>query len=1328
MSKALVIKRPILLWLLVCTIVLTASASNEFRFRHFDTNDGLPAPTVRAITQDQRGFLWFGTDNGLCRYDGVSMVRCHFNDENLEQFVSFLHDTDGFLWIGTAQGIYLYNHANGHYTRFAAKTSTGRGITSEVLRIASDKESNVWVATLSEGVFRYSPKTHRLDNYPMQEIGGKVGCVMIDNSNQVWAITGWGQPALWRYNKAKNNFAPANLQGATHIDLQGMALLQTSNGTIWVGTWDSGLIRLDANQTVTPIGGFRPQHIHSLAEYAPHQILVGSDDGLSVYDMNTGAWRTFSEDETNPFSISSRFVYPIMKDREGGLWIGTFYGGINYVAPNINKFAAFATSRLHNSVGGKVINRFCEDAHGNIWIASDDGGLSQYSPETNAFKVFTPLNSGLSYHNVHALCADGNFLWIGTYTGGINKLDLQTGAYKHYSLPDNTKGNSSCYSIFKDRQGRIWAASMEDFFAYDTKNDCFKLIKRLGTLTIDIDQDAKGNLWLATQGKGLHCFTPSNGKWKTFRQGKEASTLASDQVNALLIDTNGRLFVATQKGLCQYNPTQNNFQRLDIGFDNIEVNDLVEENNAYWLATNQGIVRYCKGEVSRCYNQYDGLQSDQTLPNAMLKASDGRIYVGTQNGFNAFSPYEVTLNETPPTVCLTTFEVTNKPKDEISNIPTDLTIEQTNCIELPHDANSIVINFASLSFCAPGKNRFRYRLDGLDNDWTEASSRTYAPYTNLSPGTYTFRVKGTNNDGVWSEKEATLTIIIRPPFYLSLPMKVVYFLLIAGLVAAVIRFIHKRAKKKHQMEMDNLRTSKEKEMREAKIQFFTMIAHEIRTPVSLIIGPLENIMKSPHTIPTVIRKDMDMIDRNAHRLLYLVNQLLDFRKVQTNSFVTKFKQQSVAQLLQAVSERFEPTFQQKGISFTVNYPDDRFTATLDAEAITKVVSNLLTNATKYARDKVELSCRVDNANQQFSLIVADNGMGVRPEDQKRIFQPFFQAADNKPGTGIGLSIVKSIVEQHHGDVAVESTWGKGSTFTVTLPIQQPDIALDTLADDHQISDVNVERPATECVKQASADKRPTMLIVEDNEDMSAFIAANFESNYNILTAADGQEALETLNQQEVTLILSDWMMPRMDGVTLCRHVRSNANISHIPFILLTAKTDDDSKAQGMECGADIYLEKPFSLQVLKSSIANMIELRRMLREKFSGQPLEPITHIASNPLDSKLLSQMQQIIEENMDNENLNVNFIAEQLHISRSTLFAKIKTLADITPSEMIQMIRLKAAAKMLANNDAQVTEVCYKVGFSSPSYFSKCFQKQFGIKPSDMKNTQKQHFDKTQ
>lgn len=1310
----------------IIPLVLPA-ASTDFWFRHFSVEDGLSSNSVRAIMQDKYGFMWLGTDDGLNRYDGTTIKVYNLNPQGSNDYISSLYDTTDNIWVGTEDGVYIFDYETQSFELFKVLTAQGDSIKSNVNHIAEDRDGNLWFSTVGQGIFKYNISKHYLEHYEFKNANGLMASVLVDSENQIWAVTNWGSPTVSKLNKAENKFEPFPITyEARQYDSNSLVMLEDSEHALWLGTWECGLQKIDrytgkATTYLHPSEGKGATHIHSLVEYAPHQLLIGSDDGLLLFNTLTCEHQLFTEDETNPYSLSNRFVYPIVKDREGGIWVGTYYGGVNYLSPNTGQFECFAHSRFYNSVNGTVIGRFCEDSSGYIWIASDDGGLSRFSPKDKQFTHYMPdeHRNSLSYHNVHALCMDDGDLWIGTYTGGVNVLNTKTGVFRVYTTRGGdltTLDGTSSYAIFRDREKRIWVTSMAGINLYNREEDNFIRVKDLESLTIDIDQDTDGNIWFATQGKGLFKYNPDKKTWKNYVYSNVPGALVNDQVNCVLIDGNGNMWVGTMNGLCKYNAGEDRFEAIPLDIPSRNICGIVEDQRVLWLTTTKGLVRYAPGESCQVFTRSDGLQSEQFLPNAALKASDGKIYVGSVNGFNAFYPYQIKTNKVLPPVIITGLEIFNK-QIRIGDKQLPKALNQMTELDLSYKDHVFSLLYASLSYCTPEKNQYAYKLEGFDKDWNYVGSQNKATYTNLPAGTYVFKVKATNNDGIWSDQEANLKITIHPPFYWSTASKILYFILVCIALTFFIRFLLKRTEKKHTAEINQLNVSKEKEVHEAKIKFFTMIAHEIRTPVSLIIGPLEKIMKSSIPMPAVLRDDLNIIDRNSQRLLFLVNQLLDFRKVEQEGITMKYASQNIRQLLQAVCERFKPFITQHGAHLEVEYPDADFTAMVDSEAITKLISNLLTNASKYTKDRVVLSCVVQPEQHTFVVKVTDNGIGISKEDRKRIFKPFFQAMDNKPGTGIGLSIVKSIVESHNGCIEVESEINKGSSFIVTLPIEQVGVTA-------QEGEAGVLNPAipedilSETLPVVSSKDKPLMLIVDDNEEMLNFLSSSFSAQYSILTAEDGVEALEKLKEHEVTLIVSDWMMPRMNGVEFCKALRVDQAISHIPFILLTAKTDTNSKIEGMDCGADAYIEKPFSVQYLEACIKNLLDLRNLLRQKFSKMPMVPLNSIASNSVDNKFLTRINEIIEQNFSEPELTIDFLAEQLGISRSGLFSKIKTLANVTPNELIQIVRLKKAAALLAENKYRINEICYMVGFNSPSYFAKCFQKQFGIKPGEFVN----------
>lgn len=1308
MKHCLVILLAAVIGVVLMTSSTTAPHERRMGLRNITVDEGLPTNCVRSVVQDRFGFIWFGTDNGLCRYDGNGVEVFRNPHTGIDQYVSVLLAADDGLFVGTMKGAYLFDFQTEQFSLL------DESITRTVSQFAKDANGDLWISTLGGGLYLYNHRTKGMRCYAFPLSKGFVSCVYADNNNQVWA-TGNNPGGVYRLNKAKNVFELVPTRGEESIS--GMAMIQDPKGQLLIGTWDDGLVRLNADGTadvlldphVTGLG----LHIHTLVLKSQTELLIGCEEGMVSYDLQQNTWQLLTGTSATQMYVNDRFVYSITCDREGGIWMGTFYGGVCYISPLEERFAVFNSE---NGLHGSVVSRFEEDANHRIWVATDDGGLNCFDAATHEFVSFAGQESMSSY-NVHGLLAEGSELWVGTYGSGIIRLNTATGAQAKYQLV-GTKSATSCYAFFRDSHHRLWASSMDGVSVFDEKANQFRLVKNFSMLTIDIEEDRAGNLWFATQGGGLWRYTGNQWKQYTTIDG-DSTSLPSMQVNCLRLRDGGDLYVATNNGLCVYQPQTDNFQRIAIDVDSQDFSSLFFNRDELWIASSQGIIRRVDGDPLQVFNRHDGLLASQTQANAGIIASNGCIYFGTVKGFHAFYPYQIKVNQMPPPVFITDIDIYDE-KVVVGSDRLPEALSHVKQLDLYYGDDMLTISFASLSYISPEKNQYAYRLNGFDKEWIYMGNEHKATYTNIPAGTYTFLVRATNNDGVWSKEEARLKIVVHPPFWWSWYAKLFYLLVIGLLIYLYTQMRLRKEKRRHQRELKRFEEKKEQEIRDARLSFFTMIAHEIRTPVTLIIGPLETLKAEWERVGTTVKSSeamthtLDVIDRNAQRLLNLVNQLLDFNKVQQQGLQMHFKVQNIARMMHAVAERFEPTLRQNGATFVVDYPDENFTAVIDNEAITKVISNLMTNATKYTKDHVHLSCTVLN-KEEFRIEVEDNGIGIAEDEIGNIFHPFYQARDNKPGTGIGLNIVKNLVTAHHGQVTVSSEVGKGSTFTVTLPIMQPDVEIGENKGILPVSDVEETMTSQENSAEQQDDGKATMLIVEDDDDMRNFIVAHFKGKYHLATAENGIEALKQLKTHNVTLIVSDWMMPEMDGATLCRRVRSNQETSHIPFIMLTAKTDNDSKTEGMNCGADAYIEKPFSLKYLEACMRNLIEMRRLLQSKFSHTPLEPITEIAPTPVDNDFLVRMNAIIEDNLNNADLNVAFLAEQMGVSRSSLFTKIKGLADVTPNEMIQLVRLKKAAHLLKEQRYRVNEVAYMVGFSSPSYFSKCFAKQFGVKPAD-------------
>ncbi|MDH6312114.1 ligand-binding sensor domain-containing protein/signal transduction histidine kinase/DNA-binding response OmpR family regulator [Parabacteroides sp. PFB2-10] len=1331
---------------LISILCCPKTTAERFRFRHYEIKDGLPSNTVRTLTQDSRGFMWFGTENGLSRFDGYSFKNFQYTAGSPSSIGSnyiyaLYEDPNQNLWVGTDDGVYIYNPESESFSFFDKKTDKGVLIKSYISAIRADQHNNIWISTHAQGIFHYDVEKEQLYQYtaesgtPNATGANMILFVYVDRENTVWAAPQRSLPIINKYDPISRQFTTLELSlpNVDTNDFGVYAMIEDSNHDYWIGTWNHGLCKMDKEtgkleQFIAPGMVNGVSHIHYVTEYEPGLLLVGSDDGLIIFDTRTYESTLMTASELKSSTLSDKFIYPVYKDKEGGLWIGTYYGGVNYAPPTKGDIEGYTHSRFFNSVGGNIISCFCEDQAGNIWVGSDDGGLSCFDPVKETFTNYLPqpgVNS-LSYHNIHALYTDKNKLWIGTYSGGLNVFDLQTKRFTHYfpktDDPSSLLG-SSVYSIYKDLDKNLWIGTMERVCLYNPEKDNFIRMKETNTTTTDIIDDRKGNVWFATWGKGLFRYNKEDKSWHHhLYNANDSSSLPSNQVNSLHLDADGVLWFGTDNGLASYNNENNSFLSIPLDIASNKINFIESIDGTLWLATMNGLIGYKPSDKTvRTLSKNDGLLSDQLNVKAGLLSSTGDLYIGTTNGFNRIRPEEIHENNFTPPVFITNIQVFYKDlmikeKGILRN-----SILYTDKIELSYKESVFSIEFVSLSYNAPDKNQYKYKLEGFDKEWNYVGNQRKATYTNLPAGSYIFHVMGTNSDGVWNEKEKTLHIVIHPPFWLTTWAYTLYAILFFGVLGYIIYFIRQRAEKNHRRRLRILQHEKEKELQEAKINFFTFVAHEIRTPVSLIIGPLEKIMENTGTMPDVIRDSFNIIDRNSQRLLSLVNQLLDFRKAEEGAFIIQFAQHAMYELLQNVYIRFRPLAEQKSIAITFDMEDHDLKATVDAEAVTKIVSNLLTNAIKHARSKIAIRCYAED--KHVIITVFDDGEGIIPEEQEGIFRPFYQVEKNKkPGTGIGLSLVKLLTDAHKGTIKVDSIPNEQTLFILTLPIEQ------TIAQPVKISETNVlpdeeteekqsqqqTTPETVDNDQQKAEK-PLLLIVEDNADMREFLQNNLQEHYRTVVVKNGKQGLEQLRKQSVDIIISDVMMPVMDGLTFTNEVKKDLAFSHIPLILLTARTDKDSKLTGMRSGADAYIEKPFSPQLLQAQMENLLLSRKNLRKKFSEMPFIPLQSVVGNKADEKFVTRLNKIIEKNISNTDFSVDVLAEELNISRSGLFAKVKSLVDMTPNELIQLIRLKKAAQLLSEKEFRINEVCYQVGFNNPSYFSKCFQKQFGMLPKD-------------
>lgn len=1019
--------------------LLIAAKTQPYYFRHYQVENGLSHNTIFCTTQDHNGFLWFGTKDGLNRFDGYRFKTFNIGLNEKESLtrdliLSLATDGKGTVWVGTQKGLYYFDAER---ERFVSFLDTIHGIND----IFFDKEGQLWFIA-DNTVNRYNFATKKATIFPPEWFFSATSlCQTPDGTMWFSTLDGY----LQQFNAASQTFKSYSVfsHSPTAESNVIQKIVSDRNGTILIGTNNQGIKEFwPAKHDYRDVLTFNPDQttifVRDILQVSEQEVWFATESGIFIRNTASGKFVHLKKKTLDPYSLSDNAIYALYKDAEGGIWAGSFFGGVNYFAKQQATFQKFFPDNSKNSISGNAVREICEDKDGNIWIGTEDAGLNKLNPKTGELLHFQPTGKpgSIGYYNIHGLLVDDEELWVGTFEHGLNILDIRSGKVKrHYINGANAHGlkNNFIVSLLKTRKGDIYVGTAWGIYRYNRKSDQFFYLTELaeGSFISCLLEDGAGTIWVATHNRGLFYINPQTGAKGHFRNEPEsANSLANNTINALYEDSSGNLWLSTEGGgLCRLEKKKEKFTRYSTknGLpSNFVFKVLEDQNKTIWVTTAKGLVNI---DVARdkltVFTKADGLLNDQFNYNSGYQDQQGNLYFGSVQGLIKFNPDAFFHTQHTPPVYITGLQVQNKEieRSQDSGI-LKKSILFTRHITLPHDQSSFSIDFAALGFRSPETTEYRYIMKGLDKEWTYLKTNRKVYFTNLKPGTYTFKVKAGSN-GRWSPQETTLTVVVTPPFWATTWACLFYFLVVTFLVVYLIRSYHRMQENK-----------KEKEIYQAKIEFFTNIAHEIKTPLTLIKGPVENLSEMTAQAPD-IQEDVAMLERNTNRLLHLINQILDFRQTETKGFSLDFSEVNMNEILQEAYETFRLPAKKKNLHYTLDLPVTPTVLLADAEALTKVFHNLFSNAVKYSQSTV-LARMVQPGKSENKLFIeiSNDGHPIPEEMREKIFEPFFRMKEVKKqnGTGLGLALARSLTELHNGKLYVKETQTNNNIFIVELPI------------------------------------------------------------------------------------------------------------------------------------------------------------------------------------------------------------------------------------------------------------------------------------------------------
>ena len=1348
----------------------TFVAAHPYLIQRLGIEQGLSNNYVLSITQDKQGFLWFATEEGLNKFDGTRFIT-YYKEEQSSSVQSitgnelnevYADPVQPVIWIATQRaGLNAYNYETQSFSVYQYNPEDPQSlITNDVTHITSSVQAGkgLWVCTYYRGIEYLDIATGKFTHYNKSTVPALP-------SEQTWTATEaedgklyighveGGLSILSLNDKSVKHFVhdPQNPNSLPGNDVR--CIYKDTNGNIWIGT-SKGLALFNANtETFTNfhnnpgnIHGALSSYIFSIKQLKDNKLWIATElNGIMILDLQQNQFLLpeqirfeFIREGDNNYSLSNASARYIFQDSFNNIWIGTWGGGINFISnapPAFHTWSYSPTQMNESSLSNKVVSSVCDDGQGKLWIGTDGGGINVFE-NGKRVAIYNKENRELLSNSV--LCSlkdsEGN-LWFGTYLGNISYYNTRLKKFQIIELEKNQLLDVRVF--YEDKNKKIWIGTHAGVFVvdlaskkvihhYDTSNS-----QLLENFVRSIAQDSEGRFWIGTFGGGVGIYTPD---MQLVRKFNQYEGFCSNTINQIYRSSKGQMWLATGEGLVCF-PSARNFdyqvfQRKE-GLPNTHIRAISEDKNGnIWASTNTGISCYITSK--KCFYTYDhsnNIPQGSFISGCVTKDHNGLIYFGSINGLCFFNP-DIAINSPQiPPVVITKVRIpgrlTSREKNE-----TAIPISEGE-IELTHEQNSFNLTFNVQDYSLANQVEYAYMLKGLENSWYTINEQNSVTFRNIPPGKYEFLVKARLHNQDWSEDTTSLRIHINPPLWLTWWAKLIYILITISIIYTIIHAYKKKIDLESLYTLEKKNHEQEQELNQERLRFYTNITHELRTPLTLILGPLEDMQKDT-SLPTRQAQKLSVIHQSALRLLNLINQILEFRKTETQNKKLCVCKSNIAPLVHEIGLKYKELNQKKAIDFQIQIEKEEMLLFFDKEIITIILDNLISNAIKYTEQgKITLSLYPTTRNgvTYTEIKVSDTGYGISAEALPHVFDRYYQESGKHQasGTGIGLALVRNLVELHEGEIRVESIQNEGSTFYISLLTDN--IYPNALHGDS--TKQTEEEMISEAVPEDSQNtepetSKPILLIVEDNEDIQKYIAESFSDSFEVITGSNGEEGKQQALNRIPDIIVSDIMMPVMDGITLCRQLKEDVRTSHIPVILLTAKDSLQDKEEGYEVGADSYLTKPFSASLLRSRINNLLDSRKKLIAQFqqAGTNHNPNSHLdekrsiiteALSKLDNEFIEKITQLVEDNLSSEKIDITYLSDKMCMSGSTLYRKMKALTGLSTNEYIRKVKMQNAERLLLEGKYNISEIAYKIGMNSTGYFRQCFKDEFGVSPSD-------------